>query len=105
MTARIERGGAAAIYGTTALGATLPPRRVPTKVSIPPYSGVWVVSSKVRKGASRAVRVIRSKRPLWVDSSGSLVTQQTAVREFTAALPTAAHAFQAGLAQRGNSTW
>jgi hypothetical protein len=26
-----------------------------------------------RSGASRAVRVIRSKRPLWVDSSGSLV--------------------------------
>ena len=35
MTARVERAGAAAIYGTTALGATLPPRRVPTKVSIP----------------------------------------------------------------------
>jgi len=53
MTARIERGGAAAIYGTTALGATLPPRRVPTKVSIPPYSGVW---GGVEQGPKRGMK-------------------------------------------------
>ena len=61
--------------------------------SYPRKGRLWSITGRPRHSQQAAV-VGRFER--------FACTQQTAVREFTAALPTAAHAFQAGLAQRGN---